>query len=129
VCRAWAEDLQRCCHSLEVALDDIQKGLPGGDGDEQARFIAATVIDGSFAVRVASLYLPNGNPAPGPKYDYKLAWMKRLQAFAQASMVHEEPLVLAGDYNVIPMKPAMPGTRRTGQDDALYLPADPRRVP
>ena len=106
----------------KLPLDDIQKGLPGGDGDEQARFIAATVIDGSFAVRVASLYLPNGNPAPGPKYDYKLAWMKRLQAFAQASMVHEEPLVLAGDYNVIPMaRDARYPQNWT--EDALFLPA------
>ncbi len=84
------------------ALEDVVKGLPGDPADDQARFIAATVVDGSLPVRVASLYLPNGNPAPGPKYDYKLAWMQRLKAFAVETMKLEEPLVLCGDYNVIP---------------------------
>jgi endonuclease/exonuclease/phosphatase (EEP) superfamily protein YafD len=54
------------------------------------------------ALRVCGLYLPNGNPAPGPKYDYKLAWMERLRARAAALMAAEEPAVLAGDFNVIP---------------------------
>lgn len=84
-----------------LPLEDIRRGLPGDDTDEQARWIEATVI-GTRAVRLACLYLPNGNPAPGPKYDYKLAWMARLQAHAAALLATEEPVVLAGDYNVIP---------------------------
>lgn len=83
-------------------LEDVTRGLPGDESDEQSRFIAATVVAGDHAVRVASLYLPNGNPAPGPKFDYKLGWMKRLQDFAAQALQSEEPLVLAGDYNVFP---------------------------
>jgi exodeoxyribonuclease-3 len=75
-----------------------QRGLPGDDGDEQARYLEAEV-DG---VRVASIYLPNGNPHPGPKFDYKLAWMARLQAHAAGLLQSGGPVVLAGDYNVIP---------------------------
>ncbi|MFW5678524.1 MAG: exodeoxyribonuclease III, partial [Rhodosalinus sp.] len=55
-----------------LPLEDVSRGLPGDDGDDQARWIEATVIGARTAVRVAGLYLPNGNPAPGPKYDYKL---------------------------------------------------------
>ena len=82
-------------------LEDITRGLPGDDGDEQARWIEATVM-GNTPVRVCGLYLPNGNPAPGPKYDYKLAWMKRLKTRAQALLSAEEPAIMCGDYNVIP---------------------------
>lgn len=104
----------------KLPLEDVTQGLPGDEADEQARWIEATVI-GTRAVRVVSLYLPNGNPAPGPKYDYKLAWMARMRARVQALMALEEPLVLAGDYNVIPQaedaaKPA------AWVEDALYLP-------
>ena len=63
-----------------LPLADVRRGLPGDDGDEQARWIEAEVA----GVRICGLYLPNGNPAPGPKYDYKLAWMDRLQARAEA---------------------------------------------
>lgn len=84
-----------------LPLEDITRGLPGDDSDEQARWIEATVI-GAKAVRLCCLYLPNGNPAPGPKYDYKLAWMARMQAHVQALMAQEMPAVFAGDYNVIP---------------------------
>lgn len=102
-------------------LEDVVRGLPGDSADEQARFIAATVVEGARAVRVACLYLPNGNPAPGPKYDYKLAWMRRLKAFALQAMKVEEPLVLCGDYNVIPeaRDARFPENWR---EDALYLP-------
>ena len=82
-------------------LEDVTRGLPGDDSDEQARWIEATVV-GKRAVRVCGLYLPNGNPAPGPKYDYKLAWMERLKARAEALIAAEEPALMAGDYNVIP---------------------------
>ena len=79
-------------------LTDVMSGLPGDAEDEQARYMEAT-IDG---VRVATIYLPNGNPAPGPKFDYKLAWMERLNKRAEELLRDEIPVVLAGDFNVIP---------------------------
>lgn len=85
----------------KLPLEDVTRGLPGDDSDEQARWIEATVI-GRRAVRVCGLYLPNGNPAPGPKYDYKLAWMARMETRARALLALEEPVVFCGDYNVIP---------------------------
>lgn len=102
-------------------LEDVKRGLPGDSADDHARFIVATVVSPSLVVRVASLYLPNGNPAPGPKYDYKLGWMQRLKAFALDAMKLEEPLVLTGDYNVIPaaIDARFP---QNWTDDALYLP-------
>lgn len=83
-------------------LEDVRRGLPGDDGDEQARWIEATVSGDKRPVRVCGLYLPNGNPCPGPKFDYKLAWMDRLHTRAQALLALEEPFLMAGDYNVIP---------------------------
>ncbi|MBI3444009.1 MAG: exodeoxyribonuclease III [Magnetospirillum sp.] len=77
---------------------DISCRLPGDDSDEQARYIEAT-IEGW---RMASLYLPNGNPAPGDKYDYKLAWMRRLKAHAETLLRAETPFLLGGDYNICP---------------------------
>lgn len=82
----------------EVAL----RALPGDEDDEQARYIEAVIGLDEGVVRVASIYLPNGNPAQGPKFDYKIAWMKRLHARAAELLTYEEPVVLAGDYNVIP---------------------------
>jgi exodeoxyribonuclease III len=82
-------------------IEDVSRGLPGDPGDTQARYIEA-VIGTKRPVRVASLYLPNGNPLGTDKYHYKLAWMERLKAHARALLALEEPLVLAGDYNVIP---------------------------
>lgn len=79
-------------------LEDVEAGLPGDDTDEQARYLEATVA----GVRVATIYLPNGNPAPGPKFDYKLAWMERLYTRAMALAALEMPVVLGGDFNVIP---------------------------
>ncbi|MEQ9674833.1 MAG: exodeoxyribonuclease III [Roseovarius indicus] len=86
----------------KLPLEDVTRGLPGDDDDEQARWIEATVMGDHTAVRVCGLYLPNGNPAPGPKYDYKLAWMERLKARAEALLEAEEPALMAGDYNIIP---------------------------
>ena len=77
---------------------ETQRGLPGDDSDEQARYLEADVN----GVRVASIYLPNGNPQPGPKFDYKLAWMERLRAHAKSLWDAEIPTALTGDYNVIP---------------------------
>src|SRR6056297_122744 len=78
-------------------LEDVTRGLPGDDSDEQARWIEATVMGDDHAVRICGLYLPNGNPAPGPKYDYKLAWMERLEARARDLLDAEMPALMAGD--------------------------------
>ena len=85
-----------------LPLEDVQRGLPGDESDEQARWIEATVVGDAKALRICGLYLPNGNPAPGPKYDYKLSWMARQKARAKELLALEEPFLMAGDYNVIP---------------------------
>ncbi|WP_114287109.1 exodeoxyribonuclease III [Candidatus Halocynthiibacter alkanivorans] len=87
----------------KLPLEDVTRGLPGDAEDEQARWIEATVM-GKTPVRVCGLYLPNGNPVPGPKYDYKLAWMERLYARAKEIMASEETVLMAGDYNIIPQR-------------------------
>jgi exodeoxyribonuclease-3 len=79
-------------------LSAVRRGLPGDDGDPQARWIEAEVA----GMRVVSLYLPNGNPAPGEKFDYKLAWMRRLVDHAGALLAAGRPVVLGGDYNICP---------------------------
>ncbi|SEQ25961.1 exodeoxyribonuclease-3 [Loktanella sp. DSM 29012] len=102
----------------KLPLEDVSRGLPGDDTDEQARWIEATVV-GEKAVKICGLYLPNGNPAPGPKYDYKLAWMERLRARAQALLASEMPALMAGDYNIIPQ--AEDAARpKAWRDDALF---------
>lgn len=83
-------------------LGDICTGLPTLPDDEQARYIEAVVSMEAQAVRVASIYLPNGNPVNSGKYSYKLEWLAALTAHAEALLAFEEPLILAGDYNVIP---------------------------
>jgi exodeoxyribonuclease-3 len=105
----------------KLPLEDVSRGLPGDDDDEQARWIEGTVIGDKGAVRVCGLYLPNGNPAPGPKYDYKLAWMERLKARAEALLATEEPALMAGDYNVIP-EPRDAKRPEAWVKDALFLP-------
>lgn len=84
-----------------LPLEDVSPRLPGNDEDDHARYLEA-VIGGSKPLRVASIYLPNGNPVGTEKYDYKLAWFERLTRHTQALLALEEPLVMAGDYNVIP---------------------------
>jgi len=86
----------------KLPLEDVTRGLPGDAADEQARYIEATVMGADSALRICGLYLPNGNPVPGPKYDYKLAWMERLKARAEALLAEETPFLMAGDYNIIP---------------------------
>mgnify|MGYP003115019152 FL=1 len=105
----------------KLPLEDVTRGLPGDDTDEQARWIEATVVGDEMAVRVCGLYLPNGNPVPGPKYDYKLAWMERLQTRAETLLAEETPFLMAGDYNIIPQAEdaAKPDSWR---DDALFRP-------
>lgn len=98
-------------------IKETTRGLPGDPEDLHSRYIEA-LVDG---ILVGCLYLPNGNPAPGPKFDYKLQWFERLNAHAKELLKSDLPIVLAGDYNVIP----------TGFDvykperwltDALFLP-------
>jgi exodeoxyribonuclease III len=102
-------------------LEDVRRGLPGDEGDEQARYLEGVVSTATGAVRVASIYLPNGNPIGTPKFDYKLAWMDRLRAHARGLLLLEEPLILCGDYNVIPEpKDAMDPAAWT--NDALFQP-------
>lgn len=81
-----------------IMPEEIHRGLPGDPSDTHSRYIEARV-DG---VLVACLYLPNGNPQPGPKFDYKLAWFERLIRRAQSYADADDPVVLAGDFNVIP---------------------------
>ncbi|MFN3281377.1 MAG: exodeoxyribonuclease III [Tabrizicola sp.] len=104
----------------KLPLSDVRRGLPGDPGDEQARWIEA-VVEAGRPVRVCGLYLPNGNPAPGPKFDYKLAWMARMEARVRELLAAEEPFVCLGDYNVIPqaVDAARPEAWAT---DALFLP-------
>ena len=80
-------------------IEDVVRGLPGDDSDEQARYMEGTVFG---SVRVASIYLPNGNPIGGEKFAYKLAWMDRLYSHVQSCLDSEETYVFGGDYNVIP---------------------------
>ena len=100
---------------------EVSSGLPGDPNDEQARYIEAVVPFGTRVVRVASIYLPNGNPVSTDKYPYKLGFMDRLIAHAKGLMELEEPLVLAGDYNVIP-EPRDAADPAQWANDALYLP-------
>jgi exodeoxyribonuclease-3 len=104
----------------KLPLEDIVRGLPGDTSDTQARWIEATVI-GNKAVRVCGLYLPNGNPVPGPKYDYKLEWLRRLKKRAEELIKSEEIALMAGDYNIIP-QPEDAAKPHEWIADALHLP-------
>ncbi len=101
-------------------VDDVQLGLPGDPEDDQARYIEALICC-DRPVRVGGLYLPNGNPAPGPKYDYKMAWMARLHQHALHRLADEEAVILCGDYNTIPRDEDC-WDAAVWQDDALALP-------
>ena len=96
---------QRAHHGVAILARDarpaeVRRGLPGDDLDRQARYLEAEVN----GLIVASAYLPNGNPQPGPKFDYKLAWFERLNAHARTLIDSGRPVVLAGDLNVVPTK-------------------------
>jgi exodeoxyribonuclease-3 len=100
---------------------ETKPGLPGDPNDEQARYIEAELSTDQGAVRLASIYLPNGNPVDSEKYPYKLAFMDRLIAHAKGLLALEEPLILAGDFNVIPDE--RDATRpEQWVNDALFLP-------
>ncbi|MEO0062227.1 MAG: Exodeoxyribonuclease [Pseudomonadota bacterium] len=100
-----------------VAPVEAGRGLPGDPTDEQARYIEADVN----GIRIVNLYLPNGNPHPGPKFDYKLAWMQRLQTRLDELLAAEIPTVVVGDFNVIPEDKDVWSVAAM-QDDALMQP-------
>src|SRR5438067_1943846 len=96
---------------------EIRRALPGDNVDSQARYLEVAV----GGILVACLYAPNGNPQPGPKFDYKLAWLERLIAHAASLYVAGAPVVLAGDFNVVPTDADIYATR-SYDDDALLQP-------
>jgi exodeoxyribonuclease-3 len=100
-----------------ATVQETRRGLPGDPDDTHSRYIEA-VVNG---ITVGGLYLPNGNPAPGPKFDYKLRWFDRFIAYAQTLMDRGGPVVLAGDYNVIPTEMDAYKPERW-VDDALFRP-------
>ncbi|WP_298128311.1 exodeoxyribonuclease III [Brevundimonas sp.] len=104
----------------KVPVSDVRRGLPGDEADDQARYLEA-VIEAPRPVRVASIYLPNGNPLGTEKFAYKLAWFERLRAHAAGMLALEESLVLAGDYNVIPT-PTDARNPEAWTGDALFQP-------
>jgi exodeoxyribonuclease-3 len=101
----------------KTPMTHIRSGLDGEDEDDHSRYIEADI----GGVRIASIYLPNGNPQPGPKFDYKLRWMERLRRRAAELLALEIPVVLAGDYNVIPTDADIANPRAM-VDDALMQP-------
>jgi exodeoxyribonuclease-3 len=102
-------------------MEDVTPRLPGGETDDHARYLEALVTGPKGMVRVAAIYAPNGNPQPGPKFDYKLAWLERLHLHARELLANEEPVVLMGDYNIIPadLDAARP---KAWLKDALFQP-------
>lgn len=100
-----------------LSLREVSRGLPGDPEDEQSRFIEAEVNK----IHISCLYLPNGNPAPGPKFDYKLEWFGRLLDHAAALYAKDIPVVLTGDFNVMPTEKDVYKPERWG-DDALFRP-------
>ena len=104
----------------KTPLEDVRRGLPGDDGDDHARYLEA-VVGGERPVRVACIYLPNGNPVGTEKFAYKLAWMERLRIHAKELLAYEEPLALCGDWNVIP-EPTDADDPASWMADALFQP-------
>lgn len=105
----------------KLPFDEVAARLPGHEGDDHSRYIEATVFAKGGVLKVASLYAPNGNPIGTDKFAYKLGWLKRLQEHARTLLAEELPLVLAGDYNVIP-EPADAKRPAAWQTDALFQP-------
>jgi exodeoxyribonuclease-3 len=105
----------------KFAFDEVTPRLPGDDADDHARFIEATISTREGTLRVASIYLPNGNPPDTEKYTYKINWMERLSKYAHERLQLEEPLIMAGDYNVIPTADDVHNPSAWTKD-ALFLP-------
>ncbi|MFN8392969.1 MAG: exodeoxyribonuclease III [Bdellovibrionota bacterium] len=97
--------------------EETRRGLPGDSDNAHSRYIEATV----GGTLIGCLYLPNGNPAPGPKFDYKLEWFKRFSAYAKTRFRLKQPVLLIGDYNVIPTDLDAYKPERW-VDDALFFP-------
>ncbi|WP_173087552.1 exodeoxyribonuclease III [Devosia sp. 1635] len=104
-----------------MRFDEVTRGLPGDDEDEQARLIEGVFSVASGAIRVCNIYLPNGNPVDSEKFPYKLRWMERLTAFAEERLKLEEPFIILGDYNLIPA-PIDAHHAENWWGDALYRP-------
>jgi exodeoxyribonuclease III len=102
-------------------FDEVIPRLPGDATDDHARFLEATISVAGSSVRIASIYLPNGNPPTTDKYIYKLKWMERLSSYVHERLKLEDKLILAGDYNVIPT-PIDAYDPAAWAGDALYLP-------
>ena len=98
-------------------IEEVCRALPGDPDDEHSRYIEA-VVNG---ITIGCLYLPNGNPAPGPKFDYKLRWFERLTIHAADLFASGKPVVLSGDYNVMPTELDVYKPERW-VDDALFRP-------
>jgi exodeoxyribonuclease III len=105
----------------KLPFDETKSGLAGDDEDAHARFLEGVVTHKHGVVRVACLYLPNGNPANSDKYPYKLKWMSRLLEYSKERLKAEEPLILAGDFNVIPAAQDVYNPAAWA-DDALFRP-------
>lgn len=86
----------------KLRFDEVSRGLPGDDSDEQARLIEGVFSVDDGAIRVCGIYLPNGNPVKSDKFGYKLAWMDRLHTFIEGRLALEEPFIVLGDFNIIP---------------------------
>jgi exodeoxyribonuclease-3 len=97
--------------------EEVTRGLPGDPDDEQSRYLEAEVN----GILIGCLYLPNGNPAPGPKFDYKLRWFERLKEHAKGLLDSGHPVLLTGDYNVMPTEKDVYRPERW-VDDALFRP-------
>jgi exodeoxyribonuclease-3 len=110
----------------KLKFDEVHRGLPGDDADEQARLIEGVFSTEGGVVRVCNIYLPNGNPVSSEKFPYKLGWMDRLIRFVEGRLAFEEPFVLLGDYNIIPA--AIDAKRpEAWVGDALFRPESAQR--
>ena len=109
-----------------LPFDEVSRGLPGDDSDEQARLIEAVFSVETGAIRVCGIYLPNGNPVDSEKFPYKLAWMRRLESYVEGRLALEEPFILLGDFNIIP-GPIDAHNPEGWWGDALYRPESQER--
>ncbi|MBI4923174.1 MAG: exodeoxyribonuclease III [Devosia nanyangense] len=110
----------------KMPMDEITRGLPGDDADEQSRLIEAVISTETGVVRICCIYLPNGNPVNSDKFPYKLDWMDRLTRFVEGRLALEEPFILLGDFNIIPA--AVDATHpEKWVGDALFRPESAQR--
>lgn len=109
-----------------LPFDEVSRGLPGDDSDEQARLIEGVFSVETGAIRVCGIYLPNGNPVDSEKFPYKLSWMRRLESYVEGRLALEEPFVLLGDFNIIP-GPIDAHDPEAWWGDALYRPESQER--